>query len=335
MQQTPKPILVMGAGSWGTALALLLDRNNNPVRLWSYDKRQAETINTLHENPSYLPGIAIPERIRVSNDLASLLEGVDDVLIVVPSFAFLDTLKLLKQHRPTGLRIAWGTKGIDPESHQLLGDVVSEYYGAKTPMAIISGPSFAKEVALALPTAVSIAGNNDTFNQDLIERMHSAMFRVYHNPDFIGVELCGVVKNILAIGVGISDGVGFGANARSALMTRGLAEMRRLCLALGGQEQTLMSLAGVGDLILTCTDDQSRNRRFGFALGRERNIETAKREIGQAIEGYSNSKQLYHLARHHDIDMPIVDGLYQILYEDADIRQQVQLLMGRDPRSET
>lgn len=334
MQQTPKPILVLGAGSWGTALALLLDRNDNEVRLWSYDKRQTETINTLHENPAYLPGIAIPERIRISNDLDSLMDGVNDVLVVVPSFAFLDTLKLLKAICPTGLRIAWGTKGIDPESHRLLGDVVSDFYGQQTPMAIISGPSFAKEVALALPTAVSIAGNDEAFNNDLVARMHSAMFRVYHNPDFVGVELCGVVKNILAIGVGISDGVGFGANARSALMTRGLAEMRRLCLALGGQEQTLMSLAGVGDLILTCTDDQSRNRRFGYALGRERNIETAKHEIGQAIEGYSNSKQLYLLAQQHAIDMPIVDCLYRILYEDADIREQAQILMGRDPRGE-
>lgn len=335
MQQTPKkPIVVLGAGSWGTALALLLDRNNNAVRLWSHDPQQVEVICTQRENPAYLPGIPIPNSIEVSDDLAALMDGVDDVLVVVPSYAFLETLNRLRAIRPHGLRIVWGTKGIEPESHQLLGDVVSQHYGPETPMAVISGPSFAKEVALAQPTAVSVAGNNEVFTQDLIQRMHSAMFRVYNNPDFIGLELCGVVKNILAIGVGISDGVGFGANARSALMTRGLAEMRRLCLALGGQEQTLMSLAGVGDLILTCTDDQSRNRRFGFALGRARDIEAAKQEIGQAIEGYSNSKQLYHLAHRHNIEMPIVDCLYRILYEGADIQEQAQILMGRDPNIE-
>jgi glycerol-3-phosphate dehydrogenase (NAD(P)+) len=325
---------VLGAGSWGTALALLLDRTGNEVRLWSYDQEQVNMLNTLHENATYLPGIAIPESILVSNDLEAMLEGIEDILIVVPSFAFFDTLKKVKAVKPDGLRIAWGTKGIDPETHQLLGDVVTSHYGANTSMAVLSGPSFAKEVALGMPTAVSLAGNDEVFNNDLIARMHSEMFRVYHNSDFIGVELCGVVKNILAIAIGVSDGVGFGANARSALMTRGLAEMKRLCLALGGDENTLMSLAGIGDLVLTCTDDQSRNRRFGLLLGRERNIESAKKEIGQAIEGYSNTKQLFHLMHEHGVDMPIADCLYRVMYEEADIREQVEILMGRDPRAE-
>lgn len=332
--QTRKPILVLGAGSWGTALALLLDRTGNDVRLWSYDALQVKDFNTLHENPRYLPGITIPKSIVVSDDLQALLAGVEDILIVVPSFAFLETLQRVKEIVPQGLRIAWGTKGIDPNTHQLLGHVVQQHYHPDTSMAVISGPSFAKEVAIGLPTAVSLAGNDESFNHDMIARMHSDMFRVYHNVDFVGLELCGVVKNILAIAIGVSDGVGFGANARSALMTRGLAEMRRLCLALGGKEQTLMSLAGIGDLVLTCTDDQSRNRRFGLLLGRERNIETAKREIGQAIEGYSNTKQLYHLAHQHGVDMPIVDCLYRVVYEDADIKEQVSILMGRDPRAE-
>ncbi len=334
-QQTRKPIVVLGAGSWGTALALLLERTGNPVRLWSYDSEQANVLNTLRENPAYLPGIHLPESILISDNLHQLLDGVEDVFIVVPSFAFLDTVIQLKEIVPTGLRIIWGTKGIDPKTHQLLGDVVKNSYGADTPMALISGPSFAKEVARGLPTAVSLAGNNEVFNRDMIARMHSDMFRVYLNADFVGLELCGVVKNILAIAVGVSDGVGFGANARSALMTRGLAEMRRLCLALGGHEHTLLSLAGVGDLILTCTDDQSRNRRFGLLLGRGHSTHTAQQEIGQAIEGYSNTKQVYYLAHKHHVDMPIVDCLYRVMYEAADIKEQVTILMNRDPRTES
>ena len=334
-QQTHKPILVLGAGSWGVvALALLLDRNGSDVRLWSYDPHQVELLNTQRENQIYLPGVAIPESVHISNDLETLIDGVTDILICVPSPFFLQTLLLLKKAKPQGLRIAWGTKGLDPESHRLLGEVVVEHYGRDTPMAIISGPSFAKEVVLSLPTAVSLAGNNADFNRDMIESLHSAMFRVYENPDFVGVELCGVIKNVLAIGVGICDGMGFGANARSALITRGLAEMTRLCEAIGGQSQTVMSLAGIGDLVLTCTDDQSRNRRFGLAMGRECDAEVAKREIGQAIEGYTNAKQLYELAESHHVEMPIVDCLYRILYEGADIKQQVSILMGRDPRGE-
>jgi len=234
VKQTHKPILVLGAGSWGTALALLLNRTGNDVRLWSYDEKQVELLNTLHENPAYLPGVAIPESIRISDNLEEQLDGVDDILIVVPSFAFYETLMKVKAIKPTGLRIAWGTKGIDPKTHKLLGDVVRAHYDPATSVAVLSGPSFAKEVAVSLPTAVSLAGNDDAFNDSLVARMHSDMFRVYVNSDFIGLELCGVVKNILAIAIGVSDGVGFGANARSALLTRGLAEMRRLCLALGG-----------------------------------------------------------------------------------------------------
>ncbi|PHQ81492.1 MAG: glycerol-3-phosphate dehydrogenase [Coxiella sp. (in: Bacteria)] len=242
-QQTHnKPILVLGAGSWGTALALLLFRNGNTVRLWSYDPQQVAQLNTLHENPAYLPGIELPPDLFISNDLEALLDGVDDVLIVVPSCGFSDAVKQLKAIRPEGLRIAWGTKGLDPDTHQMLSDVVREIYHPDVSLAVISGPSFAKEVALLMPTGLSLAGNDDAFNSDLIDRLHSPMFRVYLNPDLIGVELCGVVKNVLAITVGISDGIGLGANARSAIITRGLAEMSRLCSALGGQEQTLMSL---------------------------------------------------------------------------------------------
>ncbi len=333
-QQTLKSILVLGAGSWGTALAILLEKNGNPTRLWSYDAAQADMLNTTRENSRFLPGIKIPEGIIISNNLNTLMQGVDDILIVVPSFAFSETLKKLKAIRPTGLRIAWGTKGLEPTTHHMLHDVVADIFSADIPMAVLSGPSFAKEVARSLPTAVSLAGNNDQFNQDLLARFHSGTFRVYLNKDITGVELCGVVKNVLAIAVGISDGIGFGANTRSVLITRGLAEMKNLCLAVGGDAKTLMSLAGIGDLVLTCTDDQSRNRRFGLALGRNLNIAAAQQEIGQAIEGYSNAQQLYELAKQYQVDMPIVKSLYNILYNSADIKEEVLTLMSRDPKME-
>lgn len=339
-RRTNKPILVLGAGSWGTALALLLQRNavethsGHEIRLWSYDAKQVETMTMLHENPVYLPGVEIPSDLVVSHDLAAMLEGVDDVLIVVPSFAFLDTLKKLKELRPQGLRLAWGTKGLESNTHHMFHDVVTAEYGADTPMVVLSGPSFAKEVAMSLPTAISLAGNNAEFTEFMRERLHSPMFRVYVNEDLPGVELCGVVKNVLAIAVGASDGMGFGANSRSALMTRGLAEMSRLCQAVGGSEKTVTSLAGVGDVILTCTDDQSRNRRFGLAIGRERSITAAQADIGQAIEGYNNLKPLYELAKQYNVDMPIVSSLYRVLYENADIKDEVLVLMARDPSSE-
>lgn len=331
---TQDPILVLGAGSWGTALALLLHANAVPVRLWSHDENQVALINKLHENPAYLPEMPLPQDLRISHHLVELLEGVNDVLIVVPSAAFLEVILQLKSLRPQGLRIAWGTKGFDPHSHLMLHDVVAQYYGKHTPIAVLSGPSFAKEVASLLPTAVSLAGNDEAFNESLIKRLHSRTFRVYLNGDVVGVELCGIVKNALAIMVGMSDGLGFGANARSALMTRGLSEMSRLCLAIGGRAETLMSLAGVGDLILTCTDDQSRNRRFGLALAKSHDVAVAIKSIGQAIEGYSNAKQLYQLAQQHQVTMPIIECLYRILYEGANVKEQALLLMERSPKDE-
>lgn len=324
----------MGAGSWGTALALLLHRHGIPVVWWTHNEAQAQTINATHENKSYLPGVELPSGLILSSDLVGCLDGVDDVLIVVPSVAFLETINRLKQLRPNNLRLVWGTKGLDVDSHHLLHEVVSHLYGPETSMAVISGPSFAKEVAVGVPTAVSLACNDPDFAADLVAMFHGSTFRVYANPDLTGVELCGVVKNVLAIGVGICDGFNLGANTRSALITRGLAEMTRLCLALGGQSQTAMSLAGVGDVILTCTDNQSRNRRFGLMLGQGISADEAKAMIGQAIEGYANARQLYELAQQHEVDTPIINATYRILYEGALIQTQVDILMGRDSKTE-
>lgn len=333
-QQTHNPILVMGAGAWGTALALLLHRHNVPVRWWTHSAAQAEQVNSEKVNTRYLPTTKIPDDLSLSADLELALDGVQDVLIVVPSMAFFETINRLKQLKPAGLRLAWATKGLDAESHQLLHEVVAHLYGSDTAMAVISGPSFAKEVAQAMPTAVSLASNDAAFAATLTHYFHSSTFRVYANPDMTGVELCGVFKNILAIGVGICDGFGLGANTRSALITRGLAEMTRLCLALGGQSQTAMSLAGVGDVILTCTDNQSRNRRFGVMLGQGMTADEAKVKINQAIEGHANVQQLYALAKEQGIETPIVNAIYQVLYGGSPIQSQVDVLMGRDSRAE-
>lgn len=331
-QPTTDPIAVLGAGSWGTALAILLARNGVPTRLWSYDAAQVAAMLATRRNVPYLPDHPLDASMQITADLAACVSGVNDILVVVPSAGFRDTIAALPPLL-TNPRIVWGTKGLDP-NQQMLHEVVAEFFSEKTPMAALSGPSFAKEVASDLPTAVSVATNNRPFAESLVARFHNPRFRVYINDDLTGVELCGVVKNILAIAVGMCDGLGFGANARCALITRGLAEMLRLMLALGGKPETLMHLAGVGDTILTCTDNQSRNRRFGLAVAKELDVAKAQADIGQAVEGYRNTKQVHTLAAKHQVDMPIVSSLYGILYEGKDITEQVTALLERSPKVE-
>lgn len=329
------PIAVIGAGSWGTALALRLAYNANQVRLWGHDTEHMELVAAERCNTQYLAGYDFPDQLSVYANLDSCLSDINDVLIVVPSYAFRSVLQQLKNAHPdyTRLRVAWGTKGLDPASQQLLHQVVVDEL-SQVPAAIISGPSFAKEVAAQLPTAVSIAGNEQPFVTDLIARLHAACFRVYRNDDFLGVQLCGVLKNILAIGVGIADGLGLGANSRAALVTRGLSEMQRICVAMGGEAKTLMSLAGVGDLVLTCTDNQSRNRRFGMMLGRGASIKQAREEIGQEIEGYFNSEQMFVLANHLQLDAPITEQVYAMLYQGVTPKDALHTLINREPNTE-
>lgn len=327
------PITVIGAGAWGTALALLLARNGNPVRIWSNNSAQMAELQADRENRRYLPGFTFPKNLQVFSDLEKSLADIQDILIVVPSNAFRTTLEAIKPF-VKDVRIAWGTKGIDPSTrhffHQVVFDIISE----DTPIAALSGPSFAKEVAAEKPTAVSLAGNDLTFIEDLIERFHNKRFRVYQNSDLIGLQLCGTLKNIMAIAVGISDGLGLGANARSAIITRGLVEMGRLCDVMGAQAGTLLSLAGVGDLVLTCTDNQSRNRRFGIAIGQSADIKAAEKEIGQAVEGLLNTKQVYELAKSHGVEMPITEQIYAILHKGAKPELAVAKLLSRAPKWE-
>ncbi len=325
-----QPISVIGAGSFGTALALLLARNGVDVRLWGRDMEAVAAMSELAENSKYLPNFRFPDNITVCHDLADCVDQDDDVLVVVPSSAFRSVLQELKSLPHSPKHIAWATKGIDPSSVKLLQSIVAEEFSNDIPMAVISGPSFATEVAAAKPTAVSVAGNNADFVQSIIIRLSNNRFRAYYNDDMIGVQLCGTLKNVMAIAVGLSDGLQLGANARSALITRGLAEISRLCIAMGGKASTLMSLAGVGDLVLTCTDDQSRNRRFGLGLGQGKTREELAESIGQVIEGFDNASHAYQLAQRYKVEMPIIEQMYRVLYENLSPQEALENLLARD-----
>lgn len=329
-----KPIAVLGAGSWGTALALLLARNNQTVYLWSYDAQEIARLQQERCNTRYLPGFPFPPNLHIEADLPTLCSTCDDILIAVPSHAFRDTLNSIQPYIHTKTSIAWATKGLDPLSNKLLHEVTQEILGIEIPLAIISGPSFAKEVAAHLPTALTVATTQAAFAKHLTQRLTNARFRVYTSEDLIGVQLGGAVKNVLAIASGISDGLGFGANARSALITRGLAEMMRLGQAMKGKMETFTGLSGVGDLILTCTDNQSRNRRFGLALGQGNTIEAAKASIGQVIEGIETATQIHTLAKKIAVDMPITQSVYDILHGTLTPEKGVNQLFERASKSE-
>ena len=327
-------IAVLGAGSWGTALALLLARNGHDVHLWGHDLEQSTMLRRERENRCYLPGIPFPARLHVETDLAEALNDVDLVLVAVPSHAYGSTLLRLQPLLPTIVGFAWATKGLEHGSGRFLHEVTQEILGCDRPMAVVSGPSFATEVARGLPTAVTVAAWDSVHARRVATVLHGSNLRAYTSNDVIGVELGGAVKNVLAIAAGIADGLGFGANARAALITRGLAEMVRLGVAVGGQRETFMGLAGIGDLVLTCTDDQSRNRRFGLAIGRGDSAETAYVAIGQVVEGAATVRETLRLARRYDVELPITEQVDAVLFHGQSPRQAVENLLARDPRAE-
>ncbi len=328
MGDTPAKLAVLGAGSWGTALAIQLARNGAAVSLWGHDPAEVDALLRDRENRHYLPGVALPPGLTPSNDLGAVVIDADDVLIVVPSHAFADVCAGLAALRP-GLRaLSWATKGFDRESNDLLSHVAAGYL-PDADLAVISGPTFAGEVARGLPTAITVASTNPMHAERLAGYLHGENFRAYTSDDLVGVQVGGASKNIMAIAAGISDGLGFGANARAALITRGLHEISRLGLALGGRAETFMGLAGLGDLALTCTDDQSRNRRMGLALARGLGIEAARREIGQEVEGVSTAREVHRKARELGVEMPITEQTYRVLYEGLDPRAAVHNLLSR------
>jgi len=329
-------VTVLGAGSYGTALAICLARNGHHIRLWGRDSNAICELESSRTNQRYLPDASFPESLSLESDIAKAVIDSPIVLVVVPSHAFSDTLKSIKPFLQPGTKVVWATKGLEPETGRLLQDVAQDALGADVSLGVLSGPTFAKEMALGLPTAISLSSTDPDLIDSLSDLLHCCRsFRVYTNNDFIGVQLGGAVKNVIAIGAGISDGTGFGANARTALITRGLAEMSRLGCALGAKPETFMGMAGLGDLVLTCTDNQSRNRRFGLALGKGSAVEQAITEIGQVVEGYRNTKEVYNLAQRVGVEMPITEQIYQVLYQGKDVKDAAMSLLGRVKKAES
>ncbi|HRN62453.1 MAG TPA: NAD(P)H-dependent glycerol-3-phosphate dehydrogenase, partial [Luteimonas sp.] len=297
-------VAVLGAGSWGTALAALIARHGYPTTLWGRDAAVVEAIDQRHENPRYLPGIPLPASLRATTDLAAAVRGASFVLVVVPSHAFTETLRALVPLRPAGAGVAWAAKGFEPGSGRFLHEVAGDLLGDEVPLAVVTGPSFAKEVALGLPTALTVQGEDTAFVQQVADVLHGPEFRAYTGSDMRGAELGGAMKNVLAVATGVADGMELGLNARTGLITRGLNEMLRLNAAIGGRPETLMGLAGLGDLVLTCTGDLSRNRRLGLALGRGQSLDDAVRAIGQVVESVQTADEVMRQADAHGVELP-------------------------------
>ncbi|MGI9301355.1 MAG: NAD(P)H-dependent glycerol-3-phosphate dehydrogenase [Gammaproteobacteria bacterium] len=324
-----QPLAVIGAGSWGTALAIQLARNGHPVSLWGRDAVALDAMAATRTNARYLPDVTLPDALAVYRDLRDIGDATTAALIAVPSEAFRTTLQRIAGEMPQLADIVWATKGIEVGTGKLLEELVTEELG-DVRRAVLSGPSFALEVARGQPTAVTAASRDSAFATQVAEWFHSDTFRVYTSDDVTGVEFGGALKNVLAIAAGIADGLGFGANARAALITRGLNELLRLGDQAGARRETLMGLAGVGDLVLTCTDNQSRNRRLGLALGRGESLDAARASIGQAVEGATTARVVRHIAKKAGVEMPIHEQVFAILYEGQSPREAVTELLARE-----
>jgi glycerol-3-phosphate dehydrogenase (NAD(P)+) len=327
--QPLKPITILGAGSWGTALALYLARRGQIVRIWSIEIPEVAAMLAERTNNRYLPGFDFPEQIQPTANLSEALKDIEDVLIVVPSVGFRDTLTMIKPFLSADARITCATKGLDTDTGQQLHEVVTEVLGKDRKFAVLSGPSFAREVAAGLPAAVVIASHDQAFLKDLITRFDSPIFAVYPSHDVIGVEIGGVAKNVIAIATGISDGMQLGANARSAIITLGLNEIMQLGIALGGKMESFIGLSGIGDLILTATDNQSRNRRLGLAIGTGQAIQAAEAEIGQVVEGKRNAELVTALAQEHGVKMPVSEMVWDILQSKITAKEGIKQLLSQ------
>ncbi|MES1937890.1 NAD(P)H-dependent glycerol-3-phosphate dehydrogenase [Salinisphaera hydrothermalis] len=330
----PACLAVIGAGSWGTALAVHLARRGHAVRLWGRDPSAIEAMAESRTNARYLPGVEFPATLEPTAELAAAVDGADDIVVVVPSHALRACLEALAPLLAPHQRVLWATKGLEPETALLPHEVAAEVLGASRATGVLSGPSFAGEVGRGLPTAVTIASADAEFAADMARVFHDGVFRVYTSQDVIGVGVGGAVKNVLAIAVGISDGLGYGANARALLITRGLSEMMRLGVTLGGTRETLTGMAGLGDLLLTCSDDQSRNRRMGLALAAGDDVPTAEARIGQVVEGVRVAREVHRMALERGIDMPIAAQAYRVLHEGDSPQEAVRRLTDRPSRSE-
>jgi len=325
---------VLGAGSWGTALALQLDRSGSRSILWGRDAEHIAQIRSSRCNRRYLPEIEIPLSIELETDITAAVQAADHVLLATPSFAFGATIKAIRDVLVPRQGVAWACKGFEPGSGRLLHQVAAELLQPGTPLAIVTGPSFAQEVAMDLPTAVTVAGSDSRFTGIMAAALHGGRFRAYTSDDMIGAGFGGAVKNVLAVATGICDGMKLGDNARAALITRGLAEMMRLGAALNAKPETLMGLAGAGDLILTCTGDLSRNRQLGLLLGQGKTLEQALDAIGQVVEAVNSAVEVQRLASQHKINMPISEQVNGIIHKGWNPVEGVARLLAREQKAE-
>ena len=323
---------VIGAGSWGTALAMQMARNGTTY-LWGRNPKHIADMQKSKSNEAYLSGFKFPENLILEKDLISAISKSDALLLVSPSHAFAEILQTIKpyiENRP----LAWASKGFEPGSGRFLHEVAEEILGKSRSLALLTGPSFALDVAAGKPTLVTVASDDETFAHKVAYALHNDKFRVYLSDDIIGAELGGAVKNVLALATGISDGMQLGDNSRAAILTRGMAEMMRLGKAMNCNAETLMGLSGLGDLVLTCTGDLSRNRRMGLALGRGQTIEAARKEIGQVVEGIGTADEVMRLARKYNVDMPISEQVWKVVNGKITPAEALKKLMSRDPRQE-
>jgi glycerol-3-phosphate dehydrogenase (NAD(P)+) len=334
LSAAPKRIGVLGAGSWGTALALHLGRNGHAVDLWGRDPGSMREMARTRSNERYLSGHVFADSVKPTADLKTALRDIDLLVLVVPSHAFRETLEISVKQTTAPFEIVWGTKGFDPGSGSLLHEVAGELLPRGSKMAVLSGPTFAAEIAAGFPAAVTVASQHEHFAAQVAGVFHSPRFRVYTSEDVIGVQAAGAVKNVLAVAAGIADGLGFGANTRAALVTRGLAELVRLGTAFGGRQETFMGLAGLGDLVLSCTDDQSRNRRFGLALARGMSVDAAVASVGQVVEGAETTRQVARAGKRLGVELPIVEQVYRVIYDGRPPLEAVNALLGRPRGSE-
>ncbi|HVT36819.1 MAG TPA: NAD(P)H-dependent glycerol-3-phosphate dehydrogenase [Nevskiaceae bacterium] len=327
-------ISVLGAGSFGTALAIHLARRRSATLLWGRDAARMAAMQAARENTRYLPGCPFPAPLTATADLADAVAQGEDLLIATPSDALRGTLDAVRPLLRAGQGIACACKGLEPGSGLLVHEVVRDALG-EVPLVVISGPTFAKELGMGLPTSVTVASRDSAFADKIAHRLHGDGFRAYTADDLVGVEIGGAAKNVMAIAVGMADGLNLGANTRAAVITRGLAEIMRLSEALGARAETLMGLAGLGDLVLTCTDNQSRNRRLGLLLAQGKSVDAARAEIGQAVEGVKAAPEVARLAKKHGVEMPITEAVAGVLAGRLTPVQAVMLLATRPRKAES
>lgn len=329
-------VAVLGAGSWGTALALVLADNDHDVHLWTHRESLAQDINQTHRNEQYLKGIELPSAIQASNNLASVVEGAEHVILVVPTKAMREVCSQLKDVLSDQVVLTHASKGIEPGTYKRVSEIIREEVPASLyeDVVVLSGPSHAEEVSLRQPTTVTVSAEDLEVAEKVQDIFINRQFRVYTSPDLVGVELGGALKNIIALGAGISDGLGYGDNAKAALITRGLAEIARLGTSMGANPLTFSGLTGIGDLIVTCTSAHSRNWRAGNKLGQGYDLDEVLEQMGMVVEGVRTTKAAYQLAKDQNVDMPITSGIYRILFEQANARDVVDQLMTRIRRHE-